>query len=113
MHYTYSAALMIENNKGMTKTCNRFYESGERDPRIAELRWLHAAMDRAVPNIDGWDDIATDCELLLDYEIDEETWGRKKRPWRYCRPDMVRKDVLACPLALDAQLARGERKRGA
>ena len=59
------------------------------------------------------DDIATDCEFLLDYETDEETWRRRKRPWRYRWPDVVREDVLARPLALDAQRARGERTRGA
>ena len=28
----------------------------------------------------GWDDIPTECEFLLDYEIDEEEWGDKKKP---------------------------------
>ena len=35
----------------------------------------------------GWSDIKTDCEFLLDYEIDEEEWGNKKKPWRYRWPD--------------------------
>jgi hypothetical protein len=25
----------------------------------------------------------TDCTFLLDYEIDEEEWGDKKKPYRY------------------------------
>ena len=97
----------------MTKTCNRFHDSGERDPRVPEPRWLHAAMVRAVLDDDGWNDITTNCECLLDYEIGKETRGRKRRPWRYRWPDVVRKDVLACPLALGVQRVRGERKRGA
>ena len=40
-----------------------------------------------------------DCEFLLDYEIDEETWGKKKKPWRYRWPDEVRDEVLARLLA--------------
>ena len=108
-YYEFRAALMIENDEGMTKTYNRFHDPDERDPRIAELRGLHAAMDRAVLDAYGWDDIPTDCEFLLDYEIDEETWGRKKKPWRYRWPDAVRDDVLARLLALNAERAVEER----
>ena len=108
-YYEFRAALMIENAEGMTKTYNRFHDPDERDPRIAELRRLHAAMDRAVLDVFGWDDIPTDCEFLLDYEIDEETWGRKKKPYRYRWPDAVRDDVLARLLALNAERAVEER----
>ena len=108
-YYEFRAALMIENAEGMTKTYNRFHDPDERDPRIAELRRLHAAMDRAVLDAYGWDDIPTDCEFLLDYEIDEETWGRKKKPYRYRWPDAVRDDVLARLLALNAERAVEER----
>ena len=93
----------------MTKTYNRFHDPNERDLRIAELRRLHAEMDRAVLDVYGWDDIPTDCEFLLDYEIDEETWGRKKKPWRYRWPDAVRDDVLARLLALNAERAAEKR----
>ena len=108
-YYEFRAALMIENAEGMTKTYNRFHDPDERDPRIAELRRLHAAMDRAVLDAYGWDDIPTDCEFLLDYEIDEQTWGRKKKPYRYRWPDAVRDDVLARLLALNAERAVEER----
>ena len=53
-------------------------------------------MDRAVLHAYGWDDIPTDCEFLLDYEIDEETQGHqeeavplplaRRRPRRGARP---------------------------
>ena len=108
-YYDFRAALMIENDEGMTKTYNRFHDPDERDPRIAELRRLHAEMDRAVLHVYGWDDIVTDCEFLLDYEIDKETWGRKKKPWRYRWPDTVRDDVLARLLALNAERAAEKR----
>ena len=107
-YYDFRAALMVKNDEGMTKTYNRFHNPDERDPRIAELRELHAAMDRAVLDAYGWRDIPTDCEFLLDYEIDEETWGRKKKPYRYRWPDAVRDEVLARLLALNAERAREE-----
>ena len=109
-YYDFRAALMVENDEGMTKTYNRFHDPNERDPRIARLRELHAAMDRAVLDGYGWTDIPTDCDFLLDYEIDEETWGRKKKPWRYRWPDDVRDEVLARLLALNAERATEERR---
>ena len=111
-YYEFRAALMVENDEGMTKTYNRFHNPDERDPRIAKLRALHAAMDRAVLDAYGWRDIPTACEFLLDHEIDEETWGKKKKPWRYRWPDEVREEVLARLLALNAARAAAERLSG-
>ena len=81
---------MVRNDEGLTKTYNRFHDPYENDPEIAKLRELHAAMDRAVLDAYGWTDIPTDCEFLLDYEIDEEEWGNRKKPYRYRWPDDVR-----------------------
>ncbi len=111
-YYDFRAALMTENDEGMTKTYNRFHDPEERDARIAQLRQLHAAMDCAVLEAYGWDDIPTDCEFLLDYEVDEETWGRKRKPWRYRWPNSVHDEVLARLLALNAERAAEERLAG-
>ena len=111
-YYEYRAALMVRNDEGMTKTYNRFHDPYEDDPAIAELRELHAAMDRAVLDAYGWTDIPTDCDFLLDYEIDEATWGRKKKPYRYRWPDPVRDEVLARLLALNAERAAEEARSG-
>ena len=108
-YYRSRAELMVDNDEGMTRTYNRFHDPEERDIRIAELRRLHAAMDRAVLDAYGWSDVPTDCEFLLDYEIDHETWGKKKKPWRYRWPDHVRDEVLARLLALNAVRAVEER----
>ena len=110
VYYNYRAALMLEKNEGMTKTYNRFHNPDEHNPRIAELRELHAAMDCAVLDAYGWTDISTDCEFLLDYEIDEESWGNRNKPWRYRWPDRVRDEVLARLLALNAERAAEERR---
>ena len=112
-YYDHRAALMVENGEGLTRTYNRFHDPYETDPRVAELRELHAAMDRAVHDAYGWTDLPTDCEFLLDYEIDEAAWGRKKKPYRYRWPDPVRDEVLARLLALNAERAAEEARLGA
>ena len=107
-YYDFRAALMVRNDEGMTKTYNRFHDPYETASDIAELRDLHTAMDRAVLDAYGWDDLPTDCDFLLDHEIDEATWGRKKKPYRYRWPDAVRDEVLARLLALNAERAAEE-----
>lgn len=111
-YYEFRAALMVRNNEGLTKTYNRFHDPDERDPEIVRLRELHAAMDRAVLDAYGWSDLPTECEFLLDYEIDEEEWGTKKRPYRYRWPDDVQAELLARLLELNAERAREESRSG-
>jgi hypothetical protein len=112
-YYEFRAALMVRNNQGLTKTYNRFHDPDERNLEILELRELHAAMDRAVLDSYGWSDIPIHCEFLLDYEIDEDEWGNKKKPWRYRWPDEVRDELLARLLELNAQRAMEESRSGA
>ncbi len=103
---------MVKNDQGLTKTYNRFHDPDECDPEIVKLRELHGAMDRAVLDAYGWSDIPTDCKFLLDYEIDEEEWGNKKKPYRYRWPDGVRDEVLARMLELNAERAKEEARSG-
>jgi hypothetical protein len=112
-YYEHRAALMIRNNEGLTKTYNRFHDPYERDAGIERLRELHSEMDRAVLTAYGWSDIPTECEFLLDYEIDEEEWGNKRRPYRYRWPDKVRDEVLARLIALNGERAAAEQRSGA
>ncbi|PDW03689.1 Eco57I restriction-modification methylase domain-containing protein [Candidatus Viridilinea mediisalina] len=111
-YYEYRAALMVERNEGLTKTYNRFHDPYEQEGAIVRLRELHSAMDRAVLAAYGWDDLATECEFLLDYAIDEESWGSKKKPYRYRWPDAVRDEVLARLLELNAVRAAQEALAG-
>jgi len=72
-----------------------YHDPHERAPAILHLRELHAAMDRAVLEAYGWDNLAScaRCEFLLDYEEEEEVdrdhllvaskKSKKKKPWRY------------------------------
>jgi len=112
-YYDFRADLMVRNNEGLTKTNNRFHDPEEDSPDIIKLRELHAAMDRAVLDAYGWTDIPTDCEFLLDYEVDEDESSRKKKPWRYRWPDDARDEVLARLLELNAQRAAQEALAGA
>ena len=112
-YYDFRAALMEQHGEGLTKTYNRFHDPHESAPDIVTLRGLHAAMDRAVLNAYGWRDIPTDCEFLLDYEIDEEEQAStRKKPWRYRWPDDVRDEVLARLLELNAKRADDEIRAG-
>ena len=112
-YYEFRAALMIRNNEGLTKTYNRFHDPNERDPEIVKLRELHATMDRAVLDAYGWADLPLDCEFLLDYDVDEEEWGKKKKPYRYRWPDVVRDEVLVRLIELNAARAKEEIRSGA
>ena len=102
-YYEFRAPLMVRHDVGMTKTYNRFHDPYDNDPEISKLRDLHAAMDRAVLDAYGWNDIPTDCAFLLDYEIDEASWGPKKKPYRYRWPNQIRDEVLARLLALNTE----------
>ena len=104
-YYESRSALMIANDEGLTEIYNRFHDPDERDPRIAGLRDLRAATDRAVLNAYGWRDVPTDCEFLIDHEAGDGESPRKKKPWRYRWPDAVRDEVLARLLALNAERA--------
>ena len=109
-YYQFRANLMVRNDEGLTKTYNRFHDPSEYDLEFAQLRELHFAMDRAVLDAYGWPDVPTDCEFLLDYEIDEVEWGHRKRPYRYRWPNKDRDDVLARLLELNAARAEHEAK---
>jgi len=108
---------MTQNNEGLTETYNRFHDPHEQLPEILHLRELHAAMDRAVLEAYGWDDLAAAarCEFLLDYEEDDDDIGEKskrKKPWRLRWPDEFRDEVLARLLELNEQRAKEEKLAG-
>jgi hypothetical protein len=112
-YYEFRAGLMVKNNEGLTKTYSKFHDPENHNPEIHKLRELHAALDRAVLDAYGWQDIRVECDFYLEYEIDEEEWGSKKKPWRYRWPDEIREKVLARLLELNAQRAEEEARSGA
>ncbi len=121
-YYEARAALMARTGQGLTATYNRFHDPDfQNDPDIRKLHELHARMDAAVLRAYRWPDLLDrcTCEFLLEYEDDEdesETDGkprRRKKPYRYRWPDLVRDEVLARLLALNATRAEQERLTGA
>lgn len=118
-YYEYRAALMAQNNHGLTDTYNRFHNPEEQDPGIFKLRDIHEVMDRAVLDAYGWTDIPTACEFHLDYEEDEDmeaetaSGHRKKKPYRYRWPAEVHDEVLARLLDLNLKRAEEESLSGA
>ncbi len=111
-YHDFRADLMARRGEGLTRTYNRFHDPNETESDIATLRRLHAAMDRAVLDAYGWPDIPTDYEFLLDYEIDEDEWGARKKPYRYRWPDDIRDEVLARLLELNTDRAAEEARAG-
>jgi hypothetical protein len=103
---------MVECGEGLTSIYNRFHDLTEIDARIGRLRELHDAMDRAVLDAYGWTDVRPTCDFLLDYEIDEEEWGNKKKPYRYRWSDAMRDEVLGRLLVLNAERASAEQLAG-
>jgi hypothetical protein len=72
-YYEFRAALMVTNDEGLTKTYNRFHDPGEASAEIARLRELHAAMDRAVLDAYGWQDVQPVCGFALDWlDLDDD-----------------------------------------
>jgi hypothetical protein len=49
---------MADTDQGLTKTYNALKDPDCTEPRIEELRRLHEAMDRAVLDAYGWNDLA-------------------------------------------------------
>ena len=109
----HRAALMVTNDEGLTKTYNRFHDPYEHDPAILKLRDLHAAMDRAVLDAYGWNDIPTDCDffpLHPDNTPDPDSPRPKRIPHRYRWPNEIQNKVLARLLALNTHRATEERR---
>jgi hypothetical protein len=102
-YYEYRAQFMQRNQKGLTDTYNRFHDPDETDEDILYLRELHQQMDRAVLDAYGWTDIAPECQFLLDYQEEEETSSKRKKPWRYRWDEDVHDEVLARLLELNQE----------
>ena len=110
-YYDFRADLMVQNDEGLTKTYNRFHDPNEDSADIQRLRELHAAMDRAVLDAYGWQDIQPVCAFFpeFDDEEEEDEGGRpKKKKYRYRWPDEIHDEVLARLLDLNRQRALEE-----
>jgi hypothetical protein len=108
-YHAFRAALMIERNKGLTKTYNRFHARGENAPDIARLRVLHAEVDAAVLCAYDWNDLADRATPeFIEQDSDEGKTPKTRFDW----PAEFKDEVLARLLALNAQRAAAERATG-
>lgn len=111
--FRFREKVMLRANEGLTAIYNRFHDPEERDTDILKLRELYAAMDRVVLDAYGWTDIYTDCDFLLDYEINEENWSsRKRKPYRYRWPDKVCDEIFVRLLELNEERVKEETLQG-
>lgn len=110
-YQSFRADLMARSGLGLTKTYNRVHDPEERDPDIQRLRELHRAMDEAVLQAYGWDDLLPTLEydFYPDFDIsgDEDDEPTKVR-LRYRWPNSLREEVLGRLLDLNAQRAAEE-----
>lgn len=109
----FRSGVLRSTGEGLTEVYNRFHDPNEDSPDIVRLRELHAAMDRAVLDAYGWQDIQPVCEFIpeFDDEEDEDDNGRsKKKKYRYKWPEAIHDEVLARLLELNRQRAEEERR---
>jgi hypothetical protein len=108
-YHDFRAQLMIDRQEGLTKIYNFFHDRGEASPDIANLRELHADMDRAGLRAYGWDDLADRAAPdFIEQEADEGKKAKTRLDW----PAEFKDEVLARLLALNAERAEAERLAG-
>ncbi|APO55355.1 BREX-1 system adenine-specific DNA-methyltransferase PglX [Bradyrhizobium diazoefficiens] len=100
IYHEHRSALMVSRNEGMTKIYNRFQDPAETGEDIQRLRELHAAMDRAVLEAYGWNDLAESAApIFLDKNSEDDHAYQGRLFW----PSEFRDEVLARLLALNAE----------
>jgi hypothetical protein len=100
---------MVARNEGMTKAYNRFHDSTETAEDIQRLRALQAAMDRAVLEAYGWQDLgARAAAIFLDETNEDDHTYQGRLFW----PSDFRDEVLARLLALNAERHAEEVRHG-
>jgi len=108
-YFMERAALMGHWNEGLTKIYNRFHDVRDETPGVEGLRCLHQAMDRAVLQSYGWNDLAESATPMF---LDQDAEGEHCYQNRFFWPAPFRDEVLARLLKLNAERAADERARG-
>jgi len=92
---------MLDRMEGLTKTYNRVHDPEESSDDIVELREIHVALDHAVRDAYGWDD------LDLDRDFHETKFGT-----RFTFALAPRQEVLDRLLELNHERYADEVRRG-
>ncbi len=100
-YHEFRRQIMLTRQEGLTKTYNRFHNTGEESADIARLRALHVEMDQAVAAAYGWND------LDLGHGFHETKQGI-----RYTISEPARRTILDRLLQLNHQRYEEEVKAG-
>lgn len=93
--------MLLSRNEGLTSIYNRFHDPNDFSKDIAELRELHAQMDRAVAAAYGW----TDLDLAHGFH-------KAPQGVRFTISEAARREVLARLLRLNHERYEEEVKAG-
>jgi hypothetical protein len=108
-YHSFRAAVMINQDEGLTKTYNRFHGRGKVSSDIAGMRALHAELDAAVLRAFGWGDLADRAAPeFVEQEADEGKAPKTRLDW----PAEFKDEVLSRLIALNAKRAAAERAAG-
>jgi hypothetical protein len=101
-YYEHRQQAMLTRQLGLTKTYNLFHDPACTDDDIAELRALHAAMDRVILACYDWQD------LDPGHGFHQNERGQT----RYTISPTARREILRRLLALNLEVAARERGEG-
>ncbi|HBJ36158.1 MAG TPA: hypothetical protein DDZ51_15690 [Planctomycetaceae bacterium] len=78
-YFDFRTKTMIYSDAGLIELMNRFHDPKETSEEIQKLRGLHEAMDRAVLNAYGWQDLALSarCEFLPPQGVKQPRFFRR------------------------------------
>ena len=105
-YFDFRTRTLIRSDDGLLALMNRFHDPNETSEEIQKLRGLHEAMDRAVLNAFGWQDLALSarCEFVPPVGMKHPSYVRSsahdQKDIRLRWPDEFSKRVLERLLAL-------------
>lgn len=99
--HEHRSTLMLDRQEGLTKTYNRIHDPEEASDDIVELRKIHIALDHAVRDAYGWDD------LDLGHDFHETKVGT-----RFTFAPAPRQEILDRLLELNHERYADEVRRG-
>ena len=100
-YHQHRKEIMASHQEGLTKTYNRFHDSGESSADIRKLRQLHVEMDNAVSATYGW----------ADFDLGHG-FHQTKQGVRYTISEPARREILARLLKLNHERYAEEVKQG-
>ncbi len=105
-YFDFRTKTLIRSDAGLLALMNRFHDPNETSEEIQKLRGLHEAMDRAVLNAYGWQDLALSarCEFLPPAGVKYSGYSRRpvqdQKDIRLRWPDEFSQRVLQRLLAI-------------